>query len=173
MPSLPPIVPQGSVRPIPLRSLVPSLSDRTFVPPQSFLCMEAFWNAIDTGLGLSATKAEELNTLQVCFRAVVVYLVLIGFIRFAKKRFLSQATAFDVILVIVIGSISSRAVSGTAPFLPSLAGTFVLISHALDHLVFYSRLQISGLPGKRQGYRSHSRRKGRCQGDGRFAHVGR
>jgi uncharacterized membrane protein YcaP (DUF421 family) len=127
MPSLPPIVPQGSVRPIPLRSLVPSLSDRTFVPPQSFLCMEAFWNAIDTGLGLSATKAEELNTLQVCFRAVVVYLVLIGFIRFAKKRFLSQATAFDVILVIVIGSISSRAVSGTAPFLPSLAGTFVLI----------------------------------------------
>jgi uncharacterized membrane protein YcaP (DUF421 family) len=89
--------------------------------------MEALWNVIDTALGLSTSKAEELNTFQVCLRAVVVYLVLIGFVRVAKKRFLSQATAFDVVLVIVIGSIASRAISGTAPFLSSLAGTFVLI----------------------------------------------
>jgi len=89
--------------------------------------MDAIWSAIDALLGLSATKAEELNSLQVCLRAVIVYLVLIAFVRFAKKRFLSQATAFDVILVIVIGSISSRSISGTAPFIPSLAGTFVLI----------------------------------------------
>jgi len=87
----------------------------------------AVWDAIDALLGLSASRAEELNAVQVCLRAVVVYLVLIGFVRFAKKRFLSQATAFDVILVIVIGSIASRAISGTAPFFPSLAGTFVLI----------------------------------------------
>jgi uncharacterized membrane protein YcaP (DUF421 family) len=63
----------------------------------------------------------------VCLRALVVYLVLIGYVRFAKKRFLSEATGFDAILVIVIGSISSRAISGTAPFIPSLAGTFVLV----------------------------------------------
>lgn len=85
------------------------------------------WSTFDSLLGLSATKAEELNSLQVSLRAVVVYLVLIAYVRFAKKRFLSQATAFDVVLVIVIGSISSRAISGTAPFFPSLAGTFVLI----------------------------------------------
>ncbi|HEY7228883.1 MAG TPA: YetF domain-containing protein [Pseudolabrys sp.] len=89
--------------------------------------MEAVWDAIDTLLGLSATKAEELSILQVCLRAVVVFLVLIAYVRFAKKRFLSQTTALDVILVIVIGSISSRAISGTAPFFASLAGTFVLI----------------------------------------------
>ena len=34
-------------------------------------------------------------------------------------------TGFDAILVIVIGSIASRAISGTAPFFSSLAGTFV------------------------------------------------
>jgi uncharacterized membrane protein YcaP (DUF421 family) len=78
-------------------------------------------------LGLSATRAEELSILQVCLRAVVVFLVLIAYVRFAKKRFLSQTTALDVILVIVIGSISSRAISGKAPFFASLAGTFVLI----------------------------------------------
>jgi uncharacterized membrane protein YcaP (DUF421 family) len=48
-------------------------------------------------------------------------------VRFAKKRFIGQATAFDFILVIIVGSISSRAISGTAPFFASLAGTFVLI----------------------------------------------
>ena len=63
------------------------------------------WSTFDSLLGLSATKAEELNSLQVSLRAVVVYMVLIAYVRFAKKRFLSQATAFDVVLVIVIGSI--------------------------------------------------------------------
>jgi uncharacterized membrane protein YcaP (DUF421 family) len=91
------------------------------------LMIENFMTTIDAWLGLSATKAEELNSIQVSLRAVVVYLVLIAYIRLAKKRFLSQATAFDVVLVIIIGSISSRAISGTAPFFPSLAGTFVLI----------------------------------------------
>ena len=89
--------------------------------------METFVTTIDAWLGLSATKAEELNSIQVSLRAVVVYLVLIAYIRLAKKRFLSQATAFDVVLVIIIGSISSRAISGTAPFFPSLAGTLVLV----------------------------------------------
>ena len=89
--------------------------------------MEALWRTIDTLLGVSATKAEELTIGQVCLRAVVVYIVLIAYVRFAKKRFIGQATAFDFILVIIIGSISSRAISGTAPFFASLAGTFVLI----------------------------------------------
>jgi uncharacterized membrane protein YcaP (DUF421 family) len=89
--------------------------------------METLWHILDAAMGLSATKAEELGAAQVCVRAAVVYLVLIGYVRFGKKRFLGRATAFDAILVIVIGSISSRAISGTAPFAASLAGTFVLV----------------------------------------------
>jgi uncharacterized membrane protein YcaP (DUF421 family) len=106
--------------------------------------MEALWNSTDALLGLSAVKAEELSTLQVCLRALVVYLVLIGYVRFAKKRFLSEATGFDAILVIVIGSVASRAISGTAPFIPSLAGTFVLV---LVHWVISYITQNSALLG--------------------------
>lgn len=83
---------------------------------------------LDVVLGLSADKAQDLGTLQVCMRAFVVYLILIAYVRFGKKRFLGQATAFDAILVIIIGSIASRAISGTAPFVASLAATFVLIA---------------------------------------------
>lgn len=83
---------------------------------------------LDAMLGLSASRAEELSTLQVCMRALAVYLILIAYVRLGKKRFLGQATAFDAILVIVVGSIASRAISGTAPFIASLAGTLVLIA---------------------------------------------
>jgi uncharacterized membrane protein YcaP (DUF421 family) len=89
--------------------------------------MNLLSSALDTVLGLSATKADELNTIQVCARAIAVYMVLIGYVRLGKKRFLGQATAFDVILLIIIGSIASRAISGTAPFVASLAGTLALI----------------------------------------------
>ena len=86
-------------------------------------------------LGLGNTRAEELSALQVCFRAFVVYLVIIGYVRLGKKRFLGEATAFDAVLVIIIGSIASRAISGTAPFVASLAAAFVLI--AIHWLISY------------------------------------
>ena len=89
--------------------------------------MQTVSHFLDSFIGLSATKAEELTAAQVCVRAFVVYLTLIAYVRFGKKRFLGEATAFDAILVIVIGSIASRAISGTAPFFASLAGTFVLV----------------------------------------------
>jgi uncharacterized membrane protein YcaP (DUF421 family) len=90
--------------------------------------MESFGTFLDSALGLSATKAEELSALQVSLRAMVVFLVLIAYVRFGKKRFLGQATGFDAVLVIVIGSVASRAISGTAPFIASLAATFTLVA---------------------------------------------
>jgi uncharacterized membrane protein YcaP (DUF421 family) len=89
--------------------------------------MQTVADFFDAIMGLSATRAEQLTVAQVCVRALVVYLILIAYVRFGKKRFLGEATAFDAILVIVIGSIASRAISGTAPFFASLAGTLVLI----------------------------------------------
>ena len=69
-------------------------------------------------------------------RAVVVYFALVLFVRAGKKRFLGQATAFDAVLIILIGSVASRAVSGTAPFVASLAATLSFI--AVHWIVSYS-----------------------------------
>jgi uncharacterized membrane protein YcaP (DUF421 family) len=90
--------------------------------------MDGLGSILDMLFGFSATKAEELNTLQVCLRAVIVFFLLLGYVRFGKKRFLGQATALDAILVIVIGSVASRAISGTAPFVPSMAAAFMLVA---------------------------------------------
>ena len=89
--------------------------------------MEEVGSLLDRLLGLSASGANELTAGQVCLRAVVVYFVLILFVRIGKKRFLGQATAFDAVLIIMIGSLASRSVSGTAPFIATLAATLVFV----------------------------------------------
>src|SRR5918912_2457643 len=76
------------------------------------------------GLGL---EGKDLNMPQMALRAVVVYVVAVLIVRIGKKRFMGQATAFDVILGIMLGSIVSRAVTGNAPFFPALAAGAVLV----------------------------------------------
>jgi uncharacterized membrane protein YcaP (DUF421 family) len=89
--------------------------------------MEPVIAFFDMWLGLSADGPHQLSILQACLRAAIVYLVLIGYLRFGKKRFLGEATSLDAVLVIVIGSTASRAITGSAPFGNALAGSFVLI----------------------------------------------
>jgi uncharacterized membrane protein YcaP (DUF421 family) len=78
-------------------------------------------------LGLG-TESKEINVAQMALRAVVVYAVTVVVVRLGKKRFMGQATAFDVILGIMLGSTASRAITGTAPFLPALAAAAVLVA---------------------------------------------
>jgi uncharacterized membrane protein YcaP (DUF421 family) len=98
--------------------------------------MMTFFQAIaDTGdavLGLSL-KSEQLGFGHMAARAVLMYVILIWLVRSAKKRFLSRATAFDTILVIVIGSIAARALTGGAPYFPSVLALLVLV---ITHWVF-------------------------------------
>ena len=90
--------------------------------------MDAVSAFFDDLVGLSAHQAHDLTTDQVCMRALVVYLLLVLFVRLGKKRFLGQATAFDAVLIVLIGSVASRAVSGTAPFVASLAATLCFVA---------------------------------------------
>jgi uncharacterized membrane protein YcaP (DUF421 family) len=81
---------------------------------------------IDGLLGLSL-KSEQLGFGHMAGRAAVMYVALIVLVRFAKKRFLGQATAFDYILVVLIGAVAGRAMTGGAPYFASLFGLIVLI----------------------------------------------
>jgi uncharacterized membrane protein YcaP (DUF421 family) len=89
--------------------------------------MNALSNLGETLLGLSL-RPQQLDIWQIGLRAIIVYLAMIVFVRFGKKRFLSRATAFDAILMIVIGSTGARAITGNAPFFETLAAVWVLIA---------------------------------------------
>jgi uncharacterized membrane protein YcaP (DUF421 family) len=83
-------------------------------------------SALNALLGIDA-QSHELSALQMGIRAIVVYLVTLLVVRLAKKRFMGRATAFDVILGIMLGSLASRAITGTSPLVPTLMATAVLV----------------------------------------------
>lgn len=83
--------------------------------------LEEAWDVLGTALGLDREVAE-VGTAQMALRTVIVYVVTLVLVRLGNKRFLSRATAFDVIVAIMVGSIVSRAINGSAPFFPTLLG---------------------------------------------------
>lgn len=81
---------------------------------------------IETILGPSR-ESSDINALQMGARALLIYLITLAIIRLGKKRFMGQATAFDVIIGIVLGSIVSRAITGNAPMVPAMTSAAVLM----------------------------------------------
>jgi len=89
--------------------------------------MDAINQLLAWAFGVGGTTAQ-INVPQMALRAVVVYVVTVLIVRMGKKRFMSRATAFDVILGMMLGSLVSRAITGTAPFVPTLAASAALVS---------------------------------------------
>lgn len=88
------------------------------------------------GLGIDV---QDVNAIQMALRTVLIYAATLAIVRVGSKRFLSQATAFDAIVAIMLGSIMSRAINGSAPFLPTLAAGVILVGlHWLIAAIAYS-----------------------------------
>src|SRR4051812_37186011 len=89
--------------------------------------MDQIGEWMDTIMGLSL-KSEQLGFGHMAARAVLMYVALIILVRLGKKRFLGGATAFDYILVVMIGAVAGRALTGGSPYFTSLLGILVLIA---------------------------------------------
>jgi uncharacterized membrane protein YcaP (DUF421 family) len=89
--------------------------------------MDRIEEAVRLMLGVGV-QGEQLDAVQMGLRAVVVYVVTVFIVRLGKKRFMGATTAFDVILGIMLGSTASRAITGSAPLIPALAASAVLLA---------------------------------------------
>jgi len=99
--------------------------------------MNALSQFAEALLGLGA-QPKELTFLQVSIRGVIIFVITLVMVRLSSKRSLAEKTAFDAVLVVIIGSMLARAINGSAPFLPTLGGGFVLvIIHRLFGLITY------------------------------------
>lgn len=70
---------------------------------------------------------DEVGVVAMVLRTVVVYGSALLLVRLASRRLLAKASAFDVIVAIMLGSILSRAINSSAPLLPTLAAGAVLL----------------------------------------------
>src|SRR5437016_4437702 len=89
--------------------------------------LNEIWSYIDWGLGLGL-EARELGVGQMSLRAFIVFTAAIAIVRLGDERFMGKSTALDVMLGIVFGSVVSRAITGNAPFFPTLAASVVLVA---------------------------------------------
>ena len=78
-------------------------------------------------------KATELTVLNVSLRGFVIFLVGLALVRIGDRRSLAEKTAFDAIFIVLLGSMLSRAVNGTAPFFTTIAAAIALM---ITHRIF-------------------------------------
>lgn len=89
------------------------------------------------GIGL---EVDEVNALQMALRTIVIYSASVALVRLGSSRFLSESTAFDVVIGIMLGSIMSRAINSSAPLVPTLAAgaTLVAMHRLLAYISFHT-----------------------------------
>ena len=101
----------------------------------------AIIDALSDWLGLRV-EAKDLTVLQVSVRGIIVFVVALVILRIADRRFLAKLSAFDALLGLILASMLARAINGSAPFVPTLVGGFVivLLHRLLAWLAFKSPL---------------------------------
>jgi uncharacterized membrane protein YcaP (DUF421 family) len=99
--------------------------------------MNTFSQLLQTLLGINV-QPKDLTFLQVSIRGVIVFIAALIMVRLSSKRSLAEKTAFDAVLVVVIGSMLARVINGSEAFFPTLGTGFVLVLlHRLFGLAAY------------------------------------
>lgn len=99
--------------------------------------MDTFYNLVGPLLGLGV-EPKELTFLQISIRGIIVFVATLLMIRLGHKRSLARKTPFDAVLIVILASVLSRAINGSAAFFATLGGSVVIVLiHRLFALIAY------------------------------------
>lgn len=73
-------------------------------------------------------KGEDISSLQMTARAVLVFVYGVIVLRLAGTRIFGKSAPLDIIMSVIIGSNLSRTLTGNAPVLPVFASTAALLA---------------------------------------------
>jgi uncharacterized membrane protein YcaP (DUF421 family) len=88
--------------------------------------MNAFWNFVGPLLGLGL-EPKDLTFVQISLRGIIVFIATLAMVRIGHKRSLARKTAFDAVLIVILASVLSRAINGSAAFFATLGGGVVIV----------------------------------------------
>jgi uncharacterized membrane protein YcaP (DUF421 family) len=85
-------------------------------------------------------EGQDLDCLRMSSRAVLTFFVTLLLIRIAGIRTFGKKSAFDNVIIILLGSVLARAVVGASPYIPTVVAclSFVLVHRLLAWLSLYS-----------------------------------
>ncbi|HKS32069.1 MAG TPA: YetF domain-containing protein [Chthoniobacterales bacterium] len=99
--------------------------------------MDTFYNFVGPILGLGADP-KDLTFIQISLRGIIVFIATLAMIRLGHKRSLARKTPFDAVLIVILASVLSRAINGSAAFFATLGGSVVIVLiHRLFALIAY------------------------------------
>jgi uncharacterized membrane protein YcaP (DUF421 family) len=87
---------------------------------------ESLKETADRVLGLSL-QAHDLGFGHMVARALIVFCFGVLLARLGDRRMLGHNAGFDIMLLVVLGSVLSRGINGQAAFFPSLGASAVLV----------------------------------------------
>jgi uncharacterized membrane protein YcaP (DUF421 family) len=94
--------------------------------------MDAFTSFLQSIIGPDG-EPKELTLLQLCMRALIVFVLGLGMVRIGDRRSLSEKTPFDTLFLVLMGAVLARAINGSAAFLTTIGCAFFLM---LVHRIF-------------------------------------
>lgn len=82
---------------------------------------------METLHALIGTEGEAISWWQMSLRATLIFFLGVLIVRFAATRAFGKWSALDIIFAVVVGSNLGRAMTGSAPFVATMAATLVLV----------------------------------------------
>jgi len=77
-------------------------------------------------------SGEDLTVLQMALRAFAMFFITLLLIRLGGMRIFGEKTAFDYVIIIMLGAILSRGIAGSSPFFATVAaGATMIIIHKI------------------------------------------
>jgi uncharacterized membrane protein YcaP (DUF421 family) len=73
-------------------------------------------------------KEENLSAIQMCARAAIVFVAALLIMKLGSIRAFGNQSAIDTIVMIVLGGILSRVITGAAAFVPVMATTVTMVA---------------------------------------------
>jgi uncharacterized membrane protein YcaP (DUF421 family) len=86
--------------------------------------VQMHWQALHDLIG---SEGASITWYQMSVRGTLIFAIGLLFVRIAGKRLFGKWGALDTVVAVIIGSNLSRAMTGSAPFFPTICVTAVLL----------------------------------------------